>query len=103
MWFVELETEITSPLDLTNDAVDNLVEAVIEYLDNKGVEPSVGTHRPDSRHLIVTIGVNLAQNLDQMHALRVAADMTERALSGAGINMLTLGKSTAHVSEFASA
>jgi hypothetical protein len=83
VFLVEIDVMLSGPRRLTDDEVTDLVETIVDHLDERSVDPSVGTRRQgDDVAVSVVVTIAEAQEFDAM-AAGVAA--TKAAFVAAGV------------------
>jgi hypothetical protein len=81
---VEFDARLTPHERLSDEAITDIIEAVIDHLDELTVEPSVGTTRADK---VVDFRVSLIVHAtNEMAAVRVATRLIDDAFSRARID-----------------
>lgn len=85
---VELNARLTPHERLGDDAITDIIEAVVDGLDDLAVEPSVGTTRAgDAVDFTVSLVVEAA---NEMAAVRIAAPLIEDAFARAQLESTEL-------------
>lgn len=83
MLLIEVVAVVVAPHRLTDDQVTDLIETIIDDLDARSLEPSVGSARvDDDLEVTVTVAVNESEEFD---ALTRATSAVKTAFQSAGI------------------